>query len=219
MSLVTIRSTALAPRPATAIVAEAAGARLPGYVTRDQARAIINTAETTMHGLLLETLWQSGGRVTEVLRLRPVDLVEAEGALRLTNLKQRRRGQKHKLVYVSPDLLSQLRQFGSSARLHPTDAFFRSRESGTAPMSYEQCWRLVRRYGTLAGVTVVGADGQLRSPNGRDFRHGAAVHQVRQGIPLSEVQQQLGHARIDSTTVYTKLANPERRRLADRVLW
>ena len=64
-----------------------------------------------MHRLLLETLWQSGGRVTEVLRLRLSDLVEAEGALRLTNLKQRRRGQKHKLVYVSPDLLSQLRAF------------------------------------------------------------------------------------------------------------
>jgi site-specific recombinase XerD len=86
-------------------------------------------------------------------------------------------------------------------------------------MSYEQCWRLVRRYGALAGVQVVGADGQLRPPNGRDFRHGAAVHQIRQGIPLSEVQQQLGHARIDTTSVYTKLANPERRALADRVQW
>src|SRR5438552_1248478 len=120
MSLVTILSTALVRRPATVIVAEAAGPHLPSYVTRHQARAIINTAETTMHRLLLETLWQSGGRVTEVLRLRPVDVVEAEGALRMTNLKQRRRGQKHKLVYVSPDLLSQLRQFASSARLHPT---------------------------------------------------------------------------------------------------
>jgi site-specific recombinase XerD len=45
------------------------------------------------------------------------------------------------------------------------------------------------------------------------------VNQVQQGIPLSEVQQHLGHARIDSTTVYAKLANPERRRLADRVAW
>jgi cobalt-zinc-cadmium efflux system protein len=38
------------------------------------------------------------------------------------------------------------------------------------------------------------------------FRHGAAVNQVRQGVPLSEVQRQPGHARIDTTTVYTKLA-------------
>jgi site-specific recombinase XerD len=66
---------------------------------------------------------------------------------------------------------------------------------------------------------VEGPDGVLRAANGRDFRHGAAVNQVQQGVPLSEVQQQLGHARIDSTTIYTKLANPERRRIADRVVW
>jgi integrase len=107
--LVTRVATALAQRPAAAIIAAAACPHLPTYVTRDQARAIINAGETTMHRLLLETLWQSGGRVTEVLRLRRSDLVEAEGALRLTNLKQRRRGQKHKLVYVSPELLPQLR--------------------------------------------------------------------------------------------------------------
>jgi integrase/recombinase XerD len=219
MALVTTRSTALARRPAAAIVAAAAGPHLPSYVARDQARAIINAAETTLHRLLLETLWQSGGRVTEVLRLRPADLVEEEGALRLTNLKQRRRGQTRKLVYVSPELLAQLRRFATSARLRPTDAFFRSRESGTAPMSYAQCWRLIRRYAAQAGVQVVGADGRFRPPNGRDFRHGAAVHQVRQGIPHSEVQQQLGHARIDTTSIYAKLANPERRAMADRVAW
>ena len=49
--------------------------------------------------------------------------------------------------------------------------------------------------------------------------HGAAVNQVCQGVPLSEVQQQLGHARIDSTSVYARLAHPERRAVADRVAW
>jgi site-specific recombinase XerD len=86
-------------------------------------------------------------------------------------------------------------------------------------MSYAHCWRLIRQFAAKANVQVVGADGQTRAPNGRDFRHGAAVHQVRQGIPLSEVQQQLGHARIDATSIYAKLANPERRAMADRVQW
>jgi integrase/recombinase XerD len=217
---VTGRATALGVRPAAAaLLAAAAGARLPTYVSRDQARAMINATETTMHRLLLETLWQSGGRVTEVLRLRLSDLVEAEGALRLVNLKQRRRDQRLKLVYVSPDLLSQLRAFGTDARVSATGFFFRSRQSGTKPMSYAQCWRLIRHYAAKANVQVVGADGRTRAPNGRDFRHGAAVHQVRQGVPLGEVQQQLGHARIDTTSIYAKLANPERRAIADRVQW
>jgi integrase len=72
----------LAPRPAAAPVGGAAGARLPSYVIREQARAVINAAATTRDRLLLETLWQMGGRVTEVLRLRRCDVDEREGALR-----------------------------------------------------------------------------------------------------------------------------------------
>lgn len=211
-------STALANRPAAAIVARAAGPKLPSYVTREQARAMINAAATTTHRLLLETLWQTGGRVQEVLRLRRCDLVEAEGALALTNLKQRRRENRRKLVYVHADLLGALRALATDAGLGPTGYFFRSRQSHGRPMSYEQGWRLIRRYALAAGVHVL--DGEtLRPANGRDFRHGAAVNQVRQGVPLSEVQQQLGHARIDSTSVYAKLANPERRAMAERVTW
>ena len=211
-------SAVLARRPAAAIVAQAAGPKLPSYVTREQARAMINAAETTTHRLLLETLWQTGGRVQEVLRLRPCDLVEAEGAIALTNLKQRRHEQRRKLVYVNPDLLGALRALARDARVPSTGYFFRSRQSHGQPMSYEQCWRLIRHYALAAGVQVLDGE-RLRPANGRDFRHGAAVNQVRQGVPLSEVQQQLGHARIDSTSVYAKLANPERRAMADRVTW
>jgi site-specific recombinase XerD len=42
---------------------------------------------------------------------------------------------------------------------------------------------------------------------------------VRSGVPLSEVKQQLGHARLDTTSIYTKLANAERQAIADRVQW
>jgi site-specific recombinase XerD len=66
---------------------------------------------------------------------------------------------------------------------------------------------------------VTGSDGQPRPANGRDFRHGAAVNQVRQGVPLSEVQQQLGHARIDTTTIYTKLAARDRLAVHASVEW
>jgi integrase len=71
-----VGTASLVVRPAVSLVAAAAGAGLPRYVLPEQARAIINAAETTAHHLLLETLWQSGGRITEVLRLRPCDLDE-----------------------------------------------------------------------------------------------------------------------------------------------
>jgi site-specific recombinase XerD len=86
-------------------------------------------------------------------------------------------------------------------------------------MSYGHCWRLIRQYSLTAGVFVTGSDGELRPANGRDFRHGAAVNQVRQGVPLGEVQQQLGHARIGTTTIYTKLAARERLAVHPGVEW
>ena len=77
----------------------------------------------------------------------------------------------------------------------------------------------IRRYAQVANIFLVGADGALRLATGRDFRHGAAVNQVRQGVPLSEVQQQLGHARIDTTTIYTKLAARDRLEVHAGVAW
>jgi hypothetical protein len=59
--------SALVQLPATTVLAQAAAGRLPSYVTREQARTIINAAATTTHRLLLEALWQSGGRVLLVI--------------------------------------------------------------------------------------------------------------------------------------------------------
>src|SRR5262249_20666086 len=123
-------SAPLARRPTTAsVVAEAAGARLPTYVTREQARAAVAAAGSTPDRVLLECLWQTGGRVSEVLRLRRGDVDAREGALRLTNLKQRRRALREKLVYVSPELLRDLVLYAKDRRLGPGDHFFTSRKT------------------------------------------------------------------------------------------
>ena len=210
--------TSLARRPAASLLAEASGEHLPSYVTRAQARAIINAATTQTHRLLLECLWQSGGRISEVLRIRPCDVDEREGALVLDNRKQKR-GSRKKRVYVSADLVAQLQVLASNARVGYRTCFFRSAKSGQEPMSAVHAWRIVTACSRRAGVEIEGADRVPRPANARDFRHGAVVNQVQQGVPLSEVQQQLGHARLDTTTIYTRLANPERRAIADRVRW
>lgn len=211
-------ATALATRPVVSLLAEAAGIGLPRYILPEQARSIINAAETTQHRLLLETLWQSGGRITEVLRLRPCDLDQIEGALRLVNLKQRRRAMRTKLVYVAPELVGDLRRLAIDLRIPQTGFLFGSHQHD-GPISRQYAWRLVNRYAKASGVLMPTAAGKLGPATARDFRHGSAVHQVRQGVPLSEVAQQLGHARLDTTSIYTKLANPERRSIADRVTW
>jgi integrase/recombinase XerD len=207
------------PPAATAVVARASSDGLPSYVTAEEARRVIDAAETTRDRLLLETLWQTGGRVSEVARLRRGDVDPAEGALRLVNLKQKRRALAAKLVYVGSGLVAALLAFANDARVPPTGSLFRSRQGGGMPMTRQNVWQIVTRCALRAGVRVVGRDGELRPATGLDFRHGAAVHQLRASGPLSEVSQQLGHARIDTTTISTRLTNVERRRYADRVAW
>jgi integrase len=153
-------SAALATRPALSIVAEAA-AGPPRYVLPDQARAIINAAQTTQHRLLLETLWQSGGRITEVLRLRSCDLDVHEGALRLVNLKQRRRANRSKMVYIDPQLVGDLRRLATDQRIPQTGYLFGARRHA-GPVSRQYAHRLVTRYATAAGVflpTTTGSAG------------------------------------------------------------
>src|SRR5262245_3553125 len=111
---------ALAPRPAAALVAAAVAGGMPAYVDADEVRAILDAIRTTRYRLLVRTLWQSGGRATEVLGLRPVDVDRAEGALLLRNLKQRRPSRKR--VYVSAELVADLLAFARELRLRP-DAF------------------------------------------------------------------------------------------------
>jgi site-specific recombinase XerD len=86
-------------------------------------------------------------------------------------------------------------------------------------MTRQHAWRLIQQYAEAASVLLPDQKGALRPATGLHFRHGAAVHQLRAGVPLTEVQQQLGHARIDTTTIYTKLTSSERRSYADRVEW
>jgi integrase len=155
-----------------------------------------------------------------VLHLRPCDLSEADGSIRLHNEKQRRAANRRKVVYVSRDLIAELLAFARSVRLGLNRPFFRSARSGpNKPMSSCQAWRIVTDCSARAGVLVPGQRGELVPASPLNFRHGSAVHQIREGVPLTEVQRQLGHSRLSSTVVYLRLTDPERRAIADRVDW
>lgn len=157
------------------------------------------------------------GRVSAVLGVRPADIRDEEGVVVLSNEKQHRRVLRSKTVYVSRDLVSQLPTYATGLHIG-IGRYLLARGRGPAaetPISRQQAWRIVARCSRAAGVAVRGALGQ-RPASALDFRHGAAVHQLRAGVSLQEIQQ-LGHVRLDSTAIYLRLANPERQ--ADHVQW
>lgn len=77
-----------------------------------------------------------------------------EGAIALTNLKQRGREQSRKLVYVNPDLLGALQALAKDAGVPSTGYFFRSRQSPGQPMSYGAVLATTRRAAPLGSLRL-----------------------------------------------------------------
>ena len=131
-SSVSVRVSGHPPLPSAAVTLARASSGVPAYVTADQVAAMVACALTTRDRLLLRTLWESGGRVSEVASLRLCDIDRAEGALQLTNLKQRGPRRHVKLVYISRDLAGALLAFARDTRLGHDGHLFRSSIRGGA---------------------------------------------------------------------------------------
>ncbi len=190
--------------------------RLPVYVTAAEARAIINAAEGFRDRLLLETIWQTGGRISEVLRIRPTDVDALLGTIQLANLKQRR-ARARKVVYVSVDLAAQLRALARDLRI-PVDGYlFQSRQSAGKPMSRYQAYRIISDAARAAQVYKESPRIGWAPAWPHCFRHGAAVHLLQQTLRLDYVQDQLGHSRLETTKQYLRLSDADKQRLRDQV--
>ena len=215
---VSVQVTGHPSPPSAAVTLARADSGVPAYVTADQVAAMVACAPTTRDRLMLRTLWESGGRVSEVGSLRLCDIDRPEGALQLTNLKQRGPRRHVKLVSISRDLAGALLAFARDTRLGHDGHLFRSHQSGEGHLTRQQALRIVNRLAVDAGVIVQEQTGP-RPASGLDFRHGSAVHLLRSGVPLTRVQSHLGHACVDTTPVYLRLTNRDRRSIADRIGW
>lgn len=153
---------------------------------------------------LLELLYATGGRISEILSLGAAELAAAECALRL-----RGKGDKERLVPLS------------QAAREASDAWLERRAQekswSSSPFAFpgggasgrwgrEAAWRLVKRLAAAAGV----APDQV-SPH--SFRHAFATHLLAGGADLRAIQSLLGHADISTTEIYAHSAAEARRRL------
>ena len=155
---------------------------------------------------MLELMYASGLRVSELVSLKTFHVGANEGVLRVLG-----KGGKERLVPFGEVARDWLERYLSESRPallggRQTDALFvtsAGRTPGTA-MSRVMFWSLVKRYARAAGITVP------LSPH--TLRHAFATHLLNHGADLRAVQLLLGHADIGTTTIYTHIA---RERLKD----
>ena len=189
------------------------GQRLPRVLTKDEAERMIESPDadegtaTARDQAILETLYSTGARVSELVGVNWSDLSFDEGMVRLKG-----KGKKERLVPVGHVAIEAIRDYlavtpvranpatdkdaASSLNVKPADGpVFRNNRGGR--LSVRSVERIVRRYGDRLQVGTV-------TPH--TFRHSYATHLLDEGADLRVIQEMLGHASLATTQKYTHLA-------------
>ena len=179
--------------------------RVPKTLTEPQVEALLAAPDTSTalgqrDRAMLELMYASGLRVSELVTLTTLNVGLNEGVLRVLG-----KGRKERLVPFGEIAREWLVRYLADARpallggRQTEDLFVTS--SGPRPgtgMSRVMFWLLVKRYAVQAGIMA-----QL-SPH--TLRHAFATHLLNHGADLRAVQLLLGHADISTTTIYTHVA-------------
>lgn len=182
--------------------------RLPKTLTEIQVEALLAAPDVaTPLGLrdrtMLELMYASGLRVSELVLLKSIELGMNEGVLRITG-----KGGKTRLVpfgEMARDWINRYLKEGRPAILggQIDDALFVTARGGA--MTRQMFWTLIKKYARQAQI-----DAPL-SPH--TLRHAFATHLLNHGADLRVVQLLLGHADISTTQIYTHVARERLKKL------
>ena len=206
-----VRERLVETDPTLRLLAARQPLRVPKTLSEAQVEALLAAPDTdTALGLrdraMLELMYASGLRVSELVTLKTVQLGLGEGALRVTG-----KGARERLLPFGAEAQRWIEQYLLQARAAILDgaaseALFVTRLG--AGMSRQMFWRLVKRYALQAGV--------LAPLSPHTLRHAFATHLLNHGADLRAVQMLLGHADIGTTTIYTHVARERLRQLHAR---
>jgi len=175
--------------------------KLPQILSLDEVEQLLGAPKSaTPLGLrdrsMLETLYATGLRVTELVSLRLNDLNFQVGYLTAFG-----KGSRERIVPLGENAILWLRRYLETAR----PAILKARESSHlfvtsrgGRMTRQNFWALMKRYGLQCGI-----DSEKVKPH--TVRHSFATHIMERGADLRFVQALLGHADISTTQIYTHL--------------
>ena len=174
---------------------------LPKSISEAEVEALlaapnVATAQGLRDRAMLETLYASGLRVSELVGLKTLQVGLDMGVVRVLG-----KGSKERLTPLGEEAVAWIERYQREARaelLHgrKSDALFVTARGG--PMTRQAFWALVKRHALQAGIR------QPISPH--TLRHAFATHLINHGADLRVVQMLLGHADISTTQIYTHVA-------------
>ena len=172
-----------------------------GLISPDEVDALLhapNTDEPLGHRdrAMLELLYATGLRVSELINLRQSQINFNQGVLRIVG-----KGDRERLIPLGDESQRWLRDFINGPRMEillerQTDFLFPTRRGDR--MTRQAFWHIIKRYAEKAGIR--------RKLSPHSLRHAFATHLLNRGADLRVVQLLLGHSDLSTTQIYTHVA-------------
>ncbi|MBF0864334.1 MAG: tyrosine-type recombinase/integrase [Gluconobacter potus] len=170
---------------------------LPVVLSRDEVARLLNATTCLKHQVALSVAYGAGLRVAEVAALKVSDIDSARMLLRV----ERGKGGRYRNAMLPADLLTLLREWWKLGRqqgvMHPQGWLFPG-QNAMRPICTRQLHRVV--------VTAAHAASISKRVGPHTLRHSFATHLLDDGVDIRVIQALLGHARLNSTALYTRVA-------------
>ncbi|KAA0208418.1 MAG: site-specific tyrosine recombinase XerD [Ignavibacteria bacterium] len=174
---------------------------LPEVLSVDEVIRILNINEKDKIAIrdkaILETMYASGLRVSEVINLKLSDVFAEDGFLRIIG-----KGSKERIVPIGRDALKAIRDYVKSSR-----NFLKAKSTETdntlflnfrgKKLSRMTIWNIVDKYVKIAGIK--------KDVHPHTLRHSFATHLLEGGADIRVIQEMLGHSDISTTQIYTHI--------------
>jgi integrase/recombinase XerD len=196
-----VREGAVSDDPTAQIAMPKIGRSLPRSLTEDEVEALLAAPVVTdplghRDRTMLEVLYATGLRVSELVNLKHNQVNANQGVIRIVG-----KGNRERLIPLGDESVRWLAEFAKGPRAEillerQTEYMFPTRRGDR--MTRQAFWHIIKRYAQKAGVQ------KDLSPH--TLRHAFATHLLNRGADLRVVQMLLGHSDLSTTQIYTHVA-------------
>ena len=196
-----MREGAIKDDPTAQIAMPKIGRSLPKSLTEEEVESLLGAPVVSdplgnRDRTMLEVLYATGLRVSEVVNLRHGQVNTTQGVIRILG-----KGNRERLIPLGEEAMRWLKDFATGSRgeillERQTDYLFPTRRGDR--MTRQAFWHIIKRYARKAGIN------KELSPH--TLRHAFATHLLNHGADLRVVQMLLGHSDLSTTQIYTHVA-------------
>ncbi|MCI2425886.1 tyrosine-type recombinase/integrase [Candidatus Acetothermia bacterium] len=166
--------------------------RLPVILTKDEIRSMLEVTKNLKHKLLMEIMYASGLRVSEVIKLKMKNIDLEEGIIRVNLAK----GEKDRQTILSKRAIEDLKTFLETRKDDNQYLFTGAQNKGH--LSTRSAQKIVLQAAKLAGIK--------KDISCHNLRHSFATHLLEKGVDIRYIQKLLGHKRLETTQIYTQVS-------------